>query len=250
MATVSIVMPAFNSAEFIQDSIGSVIAQTFSDWELIVVDDKSTDNTVTVVSEFAKADPRVQLIVFTENQGPGPARNAAIEKASGRYIAFLDSDDLWEPKKLEMQIQFMTDKNIALSYTAYRKVNETGDLGDTIFFDAPRTDYNSLLNRCVIQNSSAMYDVSKLGKVFMPAIRRRQDYALYLKILKLTPVALGLSQPLMGYRIRAGSVSSNKFKNIKFQWYIYRTSEKLGLARSLYQMANWAVYGSRKYLRF
>tara|TARA_R110002020_G_scaffold89684_1_gene218977 strand:- start:3171 stop:3902 length:732 start_codon:yes stop_codon:yes gene_type:complete len=243
-------MPAYNSASFIDRSIESVVQQDFPDWELIVADDCSSDNTVEIVEGWASRDFRIRLIRMPNNAGPGPARNAGVDLAAGRFIAFLDSDDIWLPSKLTKQLAFMSAEGVALSYTAYKKISASDTVGSQIFFDAPSTTYRALLDRCVIQNSSAMYDTAKVGKVHFPNLRRRQDHALYLKLLQKTPIAKGLNEPLMHYRIRPGSVSSNKFKNIKYQWYLYRVAGDLNVPQSIYQLFVWALYGTRKYLRF
>jgi len=243
---VSIVMPAYNSADFISASVQSVIAQSFTDWELIIVDDASSDDTVAVVNQLQLNEPRIQFIALGQNQGAAVARNTAIEAAKGRYIAFLDCDDLWLPHKLERQLAAMTEQQSALSYSAYHVINETNERLAT-FVPPAQVTYKDLLRTCSIGCLTAMYDTKQLGKVTMPLIRKRQDYGLWLKILKQTPVAHGITEPLAEYRQRENSISSNKLKAAQYQWKIYRDVEQLSWLRSVYYFVNYAVAGVLKY---
>lgn len=243
---VSIVMPAYNSAEFIKASVLSVLAQSFTDWELIIVDDASTDNTVDVVEQLQQSDSRIKLIRLEQNQGAAIARNTAITAATGRYIAFLDCDDLWLPDKLTRQLEAMAQHQCALSYSAYHVINESGERLTT-FVPPQQVSYGDLLRTCSIGCLTAMYDTQLLGKVTMPLIRKRQDYGLWLKILKQTPVAFGITEPLAEYRQRENSISSNKLKAAQFQWKIYREVEHIGWLRSVFYFINYAIAGVLKY---
>lgn len=239
---VSVVMPAFNSAPFIEEAIRSVQAQTLADWELIVADDGSSDETASIVRRIRDNDNRVKLLRLGGRQGPARARNAAIEAASGRYIAFLDSDDLWKPEKLERQIAFMRERDVAFSFTAYDRIGEQGEPHGTMRAKRPVT-YRQLLRTCVIGCLTAVYDTEKLGKQFMPDIPKRQDYALWLQILKLVERAWPLDESLAIYRVRRGSVSSNKLLAARYNWQLYRDVEKLGAVRSAYYFCQYAVRG-------
>ncbi|TVV42220.1 glycosyltransferase family 2 protein [Thalassolituus sp. C2-1] len=238
----SIVTPIYNSSEYLCSAIDSVISQTFTDWELILIDDCSEDNSVELIGSYVSVDSRIRLIRLPENSGAAVARNKGIELASGRYIAFLDSDDLWLPNKLETQLQFMQEKNIAFSYSAYEKIDEQGQpLG---LIGVPEmVNYNQLLKCCVIGCLTAIYDTHKLGKVYMPLIRKRQDLGLWLRLLKKVDYAYGIQQPLAHYRVRSGSISSNKSNAAKFTWRLYREVEKVNFIKASYYFTHYAVRG-------
>ena len=233
---ISIITPLYNSEKYIKQTIESVLAQTYKKWEIIVVDDVSTDKGIVIVKKYISKDNRIKLIQLEKNGGGAVARNKAIESANGRYIAFLDSDDLWHPKKLEKQIKFMQKKGYAFTFTKYQKMKENGELLDT-YMDVPkRINYKKALFGNPIGCLTAVYDVEKLGKIYMPNIRKRQDYALWLKILKKEKYAYGLNESLAYYRLRENSVSSNKKDLIKYQWELYREIEKLNLFQSLFYL--------------
>lgn len=242
MSTISIVTPLYNSAVFIADTIQSVQAQTFSDWEMILVDDCSTDSSVAVARTFTNRDSRIKLIQLPENLGAAVARNKAIENAQGRYIAFLDSDDLWLPDKLETQLKFMKEKDIAFSYSGYNKI---GDQGQSLgLMGVPkRVNYDQLLKCCVIGCLTAMYDAHKLGKVYMPLIRKRQDFGLWLRLLKRVDYAYGIQRPLAQYRVRPGSISAKKSNAAAYTWRLYREVEKLNLFKASYYFIHYALLG-------
>ena len=240
-------MPNYNSQPFIKESMESVIAQTYKNWELIVVDDVSTDASYEIVEEYREKDKRIQLIKLDNNAGPAIARNKGIKEAMGRYIAFLDSDDLWHPDKLSKQIAFMQEKSCALSYTGYKRIEEThGTIIDTI--NVPlKVNYSELLKQNIIGCLSAMYDTEKLGKVYMPDLKKRQDFALWLSILKKVPYAYGLNEPLAYYRVRTSSVSSNKLLASRYNWKLYREVEELPIYKAIYYFG-WYTY--RSFLKY
>jgi glycosyltransferase involved in cell wall biosynthesis len=243
---VSIITPSYNSSRFISQTIESVLAQTYQDWEMIIVDDVSPDNSNDIIDEYCKKDSRITLIKLEKNSGPAVARNKAIEEAKGRYIAFLDADDLWHPEKLEKQINFMNENNLALSYASYYIISEDNvDLG--IFTTKERIDYFDLLKTNSIGCLTAMYDTKLIGKVLMPNIIKKQDYGLWLKILKQIDYAKGLLEPLAYYRLVSNSVSSNKVDGIKYIWKIFRDVEKLNIFQSFYYFCFYVYYGLRKY---
>lgn len=243
---VSVIMPAYNSSEYISDAIESVLAQNYQEFELIIVDDCSSDNTLHIVNQFADKDDRVRLYELDKNSGAAIARNLAIEKANGRYIAFLDSDDMWKSDKLVKQIAFMKKTTSALSYTAYEKIAQDGERENRIVWVPEKIDYNNLLNASVIGCLTAIYDTSITGKVYLPDIRRRQDYGLWLKILKRGSVAYGLNEPLAFLRKRKGSLSSNKFMAAWYVWRLYREHEELSYFNAIYHFVNYAVRASLK----
>ena len=244
--SVTIIMPSYNSEKFIVESVESVLAQTYSNWELIIVDDCSPDDSNNIITKYVDNDSRIKLIKLQKNSGPAVARNTAIEAANGRYIAFLDSDDVWLPNKLEKQIKFMQDNDLAFTYSSYKLVGEDNeDLG--LFITKDKISYFDMLKTCSVGCLTAIYDTEKIGKQYMPLILKRQDYGLWLKILKLIGETRGILEPLATYRIRKNSVSSNKVKAAKYQWKIYREIEKLSFLKSLYYFVFYAYNGVTKY---
>lgn len=246
MPEVSIITASYNTAAFITETIESVLNQSFIDWEMIIIDDASSDNSDQIINSYTKIESRIIYLKRSNNGGAAVARNDGIKIAKGRYIAFLDSDDLWQPNKLEEQIIFMKKNNFAFSYCAYDIIDESGNYLNT--YNVPeQTDYTSLLKQCVIGCLCAIYDTQILGKIYMPLISKRQDYGLWLKILKLTPNAYGLTQSLAAYRLRQSSISRNKAKAMFYVWKIYRDIEKLPLFKSIYYFIVYAVNGLIKY---
>lgn len=232
---VSVVMPAYNCEEYLPDAINSVIEQTYTNWELFVVDDCSTDDTESIVRSFD--DARIMYFRNEKNSGPAVSRNRGIEAAKGEYIAFLDSDDVWFPEKLEQQIRFMRNKGINFSCTAYEKIDAAGNRNGRMVIPFKRAGYKRCLycGNC-IGNSTAIYKVCK-EKIFVPPIRKRNDFALWLKILKREKYCYGMKDVLAYYRVRENSVSSNKKTLIKYQWELYREIERLPVAVCCFAMA-------------
>jgi teichuronic acid biosynthesis glycosyltransferase TuaG len=229
---ISIITALYNTERFIGQAIESIFAQSYQDWEMIIVDDCSTDSSVSIVKTLAKEDTRIKLIRLNENFGPTVARNTAIDASTGRYIAFLDSDDLWKTHKLEKQVEFMGANNYAMTYTWYDKVDEAGNpLGKRANLPS-KLSYEDMLKSNYIGCLTAMYDAKKLGKVYMPQIRKRQDYGLWLKILRQEKFAYCLPEVLATYRVRIASVSSNKWDLIKYHWQLFRNVEKLSALKS------------------
>lgn len=240
---VSIITPSYKSKRFISQTIESVIAQTYENWEMLIVDDCSPDDSNELIEKYCKKDSRIKLIKLEKNSGPAIARNRAIEESKGRYIAFLDSDDYWHKDKLLKQLQFMQADEILLSFTAYDIVEET-TLRYEGTMSAPTTiDYHTLLKQNILGCLTVIYDSAKLGKVYMPIISKRQDFALWLKILKQTPYAYGLNESLAYYRMRKISVSSNKIESSLYNWKLYRHIEKLPLYQAIYYFSCY-VYNS------
>ena len=213
---------------------------------MIIVDDCSSDDSVVKIKSFIKQDSRVKLIELEENGGPAKARNRAIKEAQGDFIAFLDADDLWREDKLEIQLAFMKKYNLAFTYSSYNVIGEDGDY-ITTFNTKNAVTYKSLLKTCSIGCLTAIYDVNKLGKIYMPNIPKRQDYALWLDIFKRIDHAKGVLEPLASYRVGQTSVSSNKFTASLWQWKIYRDVEKLNIFKSGYYFAHYVYYGLKKY---
>jgi teichuronic acid biosynthesis glycosyltransferase TuaG len=249
---VSVIIPAHNAVPFLERTLRSVLAQTHRRLEILVVNDGSTDGTLSVAREIATADSRLRVIDLRANGGPAQARNAAIEACTGRFIAFLDSDDLWMPDKLARQLSAMRSTNAVLSYTACRTIDEQDRNGAVIGVPASVT-YAQLLQTNVIVCSSAVYDVAKFGKVSMPNIAKRQDYGLWLNILKgldnQRSAVVGIDEPLVLYRLRSQSVSSNKLSAARYQWRVYRDLERLPLWQSAYYFVHYAFNGLVKHQR-
>jgi teichuronic acid biosynthesis glycosyltransferase TuaG len=244
---VSVITANYNCERFIAATIESVQKQTLQDWEMIIVDDLSTDNSIDVINKYL-SDPRIKLIRLETNQGPAVARNTAITAANGRFMAFLDSDDQWTPEKLELQIPFMIEKDIALSYTEYRKVDEEGRIISGVIERPDRVNYQFMLNSNYIPCLTAIYDSSKLGKVYMPLILKRQDFGLWLDILKRVEFAYCIHKPLAYYRVRKNdSVSSNKVKSALYHWKILRDLEKVPTIKAAYHFIQYAFIG---YIKF
>lgn len=219
----------------------SVLAQTYENWEMIIVDDCSTDDTKQVVDAYMARDSRFRYHCLETNSGAAVARTTAMNLANGEYMAFLDSDDLWMPEKLERQLAFMQEYNHAFSCTAYEQIDEAGASLNRIIKTIPKTSYNRLLLDCPVGNSSVMYNVAQMGKFEVPNIRKRNDDALWLTMLKKEPYIWGMPEVLMQYRIRKNSISSNKFKVIKYHWILYREIEHLSVLRSAFHIFWWCL---------
>lgn len=237
---VSIIMPSHNSEKTISESVESVLAQSYQNFELLITDDCSQDATVSIIERYQAIDQRIKLFVFNENQGAGAARNNSIKQAQGRFIAFLDSDDIWHPEKLEKQVNFMLKNKYALTYSAYQKFSVKGDCG--VIFPPQETSYNRLLYSNVIGCLTAMYDTELIGKRYMPLIRKRQDMGLWLDILKTIPKAYCLNEVLAKYRVDTG-MTQNKLTVLSYQWKFYREEVRLSWWRSCFTFIIYAYLG-------
>ncbi len=238
---VSIITPTYNCAKFIGRTIDSVLAQTYQNWEMIIVDDCSVDNTKEIVEGYLKKDSRIKYHLLDENSGAAVARTTAMKLAQGSYMAFLDSDDIWMPDKLEHQLKWMMENGYAFSCTAYEQIDEEDNLLGKTIKTVQRTDYNRLLLDCPVGNSTVMYDVEKMGKFEVPNIRKRNDDALWLTMLKKEKYIWGMPNVLMKYRIRRNSISSNKLSVIKYHWLLYRDIEHLSVLRSMFHIFWWCL---------
>lgn len=240
---VSIITPTFNSSRFIGETIECIQRQTYQDWELLITDDCSTDETVQIVKRYAAEDPRIKLFCMEKNSGGGASRNNSIKEAKGRYIAFCDSDDRWLPDKLETQLAFMGKTSAAFTYSSYLLCDEEGnDMGIAVC--RKYISYLRILMDNYIGCLTAMYDTEKLGKVYMPLIRKRQDWGLWISIIKKCRVAYGIKKPLGIYRIRENSVSSNKLNLIKYHVMLYKEMLHLPMfcGSLLYMFVNLPSY--------
>ena len=239
---VSVIMPTYNCGKYIAQSLDSVISQTVTDWEVQIVDDCSTDDTYNVVLPYLEKYSSIHYYVLPENGGPAVARTEAIKRANGKYIASLDSDDLWDSEKLEKQIAFMEKNGADFSATGYRWMDENGNDLHTALIPPKKTDYKKMIRLSnPIGNLSVMYNQEALGKFEVPPIKKRNDFALWLKILKKTDCCYGMQEILGTYRMgRSGSVSSNKLKQAKYHWQLYHDIEGHNVFRSFYEIVCWA----------
>ncbi|GJQ57442.1 MAG: glycosyltransferase family 2 protein [Candidatus Scalindua sp. AMX11] len=229
MIETSIITPVHNSEKFLKETLDSILCQTYTNWESIIINDNSNDNSLTIIEKYTKMDNRFKLINRVENGGAAVARNIGIQTAKGRFIAFLDSDDVWMSNKLEEQIKFMKMNSVEFCYSNYFHMTENGQLQGSI--NVPKeVDYNQLLDGCIIGCLTAIYDTKRIGKVFMPELRKRQDYGLWLAITKQGVVAKGIQTPLAKHRKRKASLSSQKLNTMLYTWKLYREIEGLSIA--------------------
>lgn len=234
---VSVIMPTYDSGKHLCASIDSILNQTYTNLELLITDDHSTDEaTLSILHSYMAKDKRVDVLFLDSNHGPGFARDQSIRRAKGRFIAFCDSDDRWMPDKLERQVSFMQQKQCALSYSSYIICDEN-DEEQGIFRAPRRITFSQYKRDNQIGCLTAVYDTQLLGKKYnMPFIRKRQDWGLFLTILRDCHVAYGISEPLAYYRILRSSVSRNKFSLIKFNIRIYQ--KVLGFSK----LKSWAYF--------
>jgi teichuronic acid biosynthesis glycosyltransferase TuaG len=236
MIKVSVIMPCFNGYKYIEDAVNSVIKQTFQDWELIIIDNNSTDNSSGIIERLVNQDARIIKLVCHQ-KGAGFARNFGIQEARGRYIAFLDCDDLWSSEKLDRQIHAMQSNKAVFSWTSYQVIDPVGrhirnQLADN------QISYDLFMSkRSIVGCLTVVYDSVRLGKLFMPTIKMRQDYALWARIIRISNerkyTMIGLGDVLASYRIHDEALTKNKLRAAIFQWSFYRDEEKLSLLITL-----------------
>lgn len=244
---VSIITPTYNSAKYIRETIASVQNQSHANWEMILIDDCSTDNTVEIIEEIQKTEPRIHLIKSDVNQGPAVSRNKGIRIAKGKYMTFLDADDIWLEDFIENSIATIKTTNIHFVFSSYKRSNENLEFVYSDFIVPEKVTYTDILKTNSISCLTAFIDIEMLGKKMMPEVYKRQDMGLWLKYLKEIPYAYGIKQPKAIYRIRENSLSRNKFNLIKYQWEFYRQVERLSIPSSCYYMLQWTVRGFIKY---
>lgn len=240
---VSIITPSYNSADYLGVTIESVSQQSYPHWEMLIIDDGSSDTSVDIARYYAEQDSRIRVIALKKNSGAAFSRNTGIEEARGRYIAFLDSDDLYHPAKLEKQLAFMQQHKHVLTYSYYDIITEAGEPAHRIVRPAKQLNYQQMLKSNQIGCLTAMYDSQQLGKVFMPDIRKRQDYGLWLRILKTGVIAHCLPEVLAHYRVRGNSISRNKVELLRYNWQLFRHIEGLHPLSAAYYLG-WNVYRS------
>lgn len=242
---ISIITPCYNSEEYIEETIQSVLSQTYTNWEWWIVDDCSSDRSVEIIKQFN--DPRIHLIVLENNSGAAVARNVGLNNAKGRFITFIDSDDLWLENFLEKSVEFLTETKEELVYASYKRFDENLEPLLDDFIAEDNIDYHRILYNCPIPMLTSMYDSKRIGKVQIPEVDMREDYAMWIEILKKIPKARSIKEPLGIYRIRQNSYSRNKFLILRKQFSVYYRYLKLPLLKSTYYTLHWALNGMKKY---
>jgi len=245
MPEVSIITPCYNSSPFLEETISSVMNQTFTDWEWLITDDQSTDNSVETIQNHQ--DSRIKLIIAKKNGGAGHARNLSLQQASGRFITFLDADDFWEPNFLEEMVGFMKRENVEIAYSNYARCDENLIPKIEDFKADKEVNFNNLLKTCRLSLLSSMYDSQRVGKEFFPEGSKREDHVMWLNLLKKIPSGKPLSKTMAKYRMRENSISRKKQNIIKDQYLVYKDFMKFSTLKSLYYTANWALNGFVKY---
>ena len=244
---VSIITPSYNSAKYIAETIQSVQNQTYTNWEMLIVDDCSLDNTEEIIRKIQQTDSRIHFFKLDQNSGSGIARNKGIEHVSGDYMTFIDSDDIWFPDFIKNSIEAIQTSKTPFVFSSYRRSNEDLEFVYSDFIIPQKVTYTDILKSNSISCLTAFLDIKTLGKKFMPKIRKRQDMGLWLQYLKEIPFAYGIQEPQAIYRIRENSLSRNKSNLLKYQWEFYRDVEKLNIFQSIYYMLHWMYRGFMKY---
>lgn len=243
---VSIITPMYNSEKYIGCTIESVLNQTYKDWEMLIIDDCSSDNSSIIAKSYAEKDSRIKYIRVEKNSGVSHTRNIGLKEARGKFIAFLDSDDIWNEIKLEKQINFMVKNDCAITFTSYELMDEENEKLGKIIRVPQKVDYNKLLKGNILGCLTVVIDKSKLNfEINMSGIRH-EDYVLWLSILKQGYVAYGIDEVLALYRKSLNSLSGNKIKSAMWTWNIYRNIEKIPLYKSIYYFMNYSINGIKK----
>lgn len=245
---VSVITPVYNAEKFIAETLDSVLAQTYGNFEHILVDDCSTDSSARIIEDYARRDARIKYIKLDKNSGAAAARNRGLELARGKYAAFVDSDDVWMPDKLSRQLDLMHKKGVCFTYTAIEMIDETGAVVKGKRPVAPVVDYDFLLSNTIIACSSVVIDRGVAGPLRMPDVRKGQDFATWLMLLRRGIKAYGIDEALVRYRLVQGSISSNKLGALKRTWHIYRDVEHLGFFKSARHFCLYTFHALRKYV--
>ncbi|MCI9136003.1 MAG: glycosyltransferase [Lachnospiraceae bacterium] len=246
---VSIIMPSYNTAEYIASSIESVQAQTYPNWELIIMDDCSTDHTEEVLQKYL-SDKRIHYFRNKRNSGAAVSRNRALRKAQGRWIAFLDSDDLWHPEKLERQIAFMVKKPCSFSYTKYEEIDEKGNALGIVVSGPKRITKKGMYRYCWPGCLTVMYDQNEIGKIQIADIKKNNDYAMWLKVCKKADCCL-YPAVMAKYRKRSGSISNHSYgRLIKWHYKLFREAEERNILPAVWSTCRNMIFGAVKKIRF
>lgn len=248
---VSIIMPAYNGGAYIEDAVKSVILQSYTNWELLIIDDQSSDNSLDIAYSFSKTDERIRVIALKKNSGVANARNVGIGKSTGDYIAFLDSDDCWKKDKLSKQIKFMEENNYSFTFSSAEIMNENGEPLNKIRTAPSQIDYKTLLKGNPINCLTVIIKKADVENIMMPLIKH-EDYATWLNLLQRNNIlyAYGMKESLAYYRVSNNSVSSNKVKTLKWTWNIFFNHQKLGLIKSMIYMFLFTVNTSFKHISY
>lgn len=246
---ISIIVPVYNAEKFIRETMDCVRAQTYPQWELLLVEDRSRDGSADAIKKYIeeKSDTRVRLIRQPSNRGAAQARNRGVQEAEGRYIAYLDADDLWPPEKLEKELTFMKEKEAAFVFTGYEFADENG-VGTGKIVRVPETlNYRQALSNTTIFTTTVMFDTDKISKELleMPDIKS-EDTALWWKVLRQGYTAYGLNENLAKYRRAGKSLSSNKLEALRRIWNLYRKAEGMSVVGSAWHFCFWAVRAVRR----
>ena len=248
MPEVSIITPCYNSSRFLAETIRSVESQTFTDWEWLVTDDCSQDRSVEILQNLD--NPKIRIFKTEKNGGAGHARNVSLQHATGRFITFLDADDLWEPTFLEEMTAFMIKENAEIAYSNYARCDENMLPKIEDFKADTVVTFKNLLKTCRLSLLSSMYDSSRVGIEYFPEGSKREDHVMWLNLLKKIPLAKPLPKTLAKYRMHSASISRKKQHIVKDQYLVYRDYMKFSTVKSLYYTANWALNGFLKYSKF
>ena len=242
---VSIIIPVYNAEKFIGKTIESVLNQTYKNWEILIFNDKSKDNSLKIIKKYSEKDKRIKFVDSKENVGVVAARNKLIEIATGEFIAFLDADDYWKQNKLEKQIKFMLKNNALISCTEYTRVTEDEkEINDIIIKEI--ITYEDMLKNNYLGCLTVIYTANKLRKRYFKEREKNEDYVLWLEIVKETKIIFGLKENLAFYRVLNNSRSSNKIKAAKDRWKVYRKIERLSLFKSIYYFLQYVIRALKK----
>jgi len=236
---ISIITPSYNSESYLEECINSVLNQTYINWEMLIVDDGSTDNSRDIINRYANSEIRIKPIFLDNNIGAPSARNLAIEKSKGSYLAFLDSDDLWLPTKLDVQLRFMKENNYDFTFSSYNVISEDNKNIISKILAPNKIKYSQYLKNTIIGCLTVMINKDKFSSIKMPNLRSSHDMALWLDLLRDGRYAYGINECLANYRLVKTSNTSNKFKSIYDVWHVYRKHEGFSFFYSLY---NWVFY--------
>ena len=248
--TVSIIIPLYGCEAYLRETLDSVMAQTFTDWEAILINDCSPDNSLSIAQEYQSRDSRFRVFSHDVNKGAHMARNTALEFVEGRYIAYLDSDDVWMPEKLQLQLDFMAENNVYACITGYQTIEEDGTYRNTVMVPK-RTGYKQMLGNTLTCTHTAVFDTEKVSKdlLVMPTIGAAEDLATWLNVMKAGYDFYGLDAVMAKYRKHGGSRSSNKLRAMKNTWNIYRKIEKINIFISAYYFIGYAYHAVKKRLK-
>lgn len=245
---ISVIIPVYNAEKYLEKTLNSIYAQTYRNFEIILVDDRSTDTSAEIIAEHMKEHKEIVYHLQEENKGAAVARNTALSLAKGRYVAFLDSDDIWKPEKTEKQLKLMEENDAAFAFTAIEMIDDNGEIVKKKRKVKKKVNYKFLLRNTMIPTSSVIIDRSKSGEFQMPLRRSGQDYATWLQLLRGGAVAYGINEALVQYRVGHKSLSSNKFKSFKQVWEIQTQNEHINKFSAFFNVICFGFNALKKYL--